>query len=157
MRDEFRLHDLLSFWSFRRVARLLVCLRLWDLIVANSEIESFITRQCHENSIHVVCLVVEFRRLFFIKIFIVNSRLISHCHVMSRQWPKTKPLTSIRTSDLTVQSFFTRDSLLRTSRINSTRIVVSLYTSWLSLYAFDQRSLITRSYISLTILIRLNL
>ena len=50
---------------------------------------------------------------------------------MSRQWLKTKPLVSIRSSGLAVQSFPTRDSLLRTSRINSTRIVVSLYTSWL--------------------------
>ena len=52
---------------------------------------------------------------------------------MSRQWFKIKSLISIRFSDLTVQSFLTRDSLLRISRINSTRIVVSLYTSWLHL------------------------
>ena len=55
---------------------------------------------------------------------------------MSRQWFKIKILLSIRSSDLTVQSFLTKDSLLRISRINSTRIVVSLYTSWLhSLHA----------------------
>ena len=86
-----------------------------------------------------------------------NLRDEWYCHVMSKQWLKIKSLISIKSSDLTVQSFLTRNSLLRISRINSTRIVVSLYTSWLSLYAFDQRSLITRSYISLTILIRLNL
>ena len=50
---------------------------------------------------------------------------------MSRQWFKIKFLISIRSSDLTVQSFLTRDFLLRISRINSTRIVVSLYISWL--------------------------
>ena len=50
---------------------------------------------------------------------------------MSRQWFKIKSLISIRFNDLTVQSFLTRDSLLRTSRINSIRIVISLYTSWL--------------------------
>ena len=64
--------------------------------------------------------------LFLSKVlFVVEHR---YCHVMSRQWLKAKPLISIRSSGLTVQSFFTRDSLLRISRINSTRIVVSLYT-----------------------------
>ena len=60
-----------------------------------------------------------------------NSKERGNCHVMSRQWLKIKSLISIRSSDLIMQNFFTRDSLLRISRINSTRIVVSLYTSWL--------------------------
>ena len=57
------------------------------------------------------------------------------CHALSRQW-LVKPLISIRSSDLTMQSFLTRDFLLRISRTNSTKIVISLYTSWLhSLHA----------------------
>ena len=46
-------------------------------------------------------------------------------------WLKIKSSISIRSSDLTVQNFLTRNFLLRISRINSIRIVVSLYTSWL--------------------------
>ena len=59
------------------------------------------------------------------------TSLRTRCHVISRQWLKIKSLISIRSSDLTVQSFLTRDFLVRISRINSTRIVVLLYTSWL--------------------------
>ena len=50
---------------------------------------------------------------------------------MSKQWFKIKFLISIKFSDLTVQNFFTRNSLLRITRINFIKIVVSLYTSWL--------------------------
>ena len=50
---------------------------------------------------------------------------------MSRQWLKIMSLILIRFNDLTVQSFFMRNFFLRISRINSTRIVVLLYTSWL--------------------------
>ena len=55
---------------------------------------------------------------------------------------KIKSLISIRFNDLTIQSFLTRNSLLRISRINSTRIVVSLYISWL----YSLRARLTLSY-----------